>query len=101
MTEKTPSEKFPHLGKLSKNILQCIICGDCREATDNTITPPKWGVCVARENSVGFEPFFGRGKMQIIRSLWQGKLDLSSDMAQVIFQCPTCGACGATCYYKI
>ncbi len=101
MTVKTPNEKFPHLGKLQKRILQCISCGDCREATDNTITPPKWGVCVARENTVGFEPFFGRGKMQIIRSLWQGKLELSNDMAQVIFQCPTCGACGKTCYYQI
>ncbi len=101
MTEKTPSEKFPHLGKLQKRILQCISCGDCREATDNTINPPKWGVCVARENTVGFEPFFGRGKMQIIRSLWQGKLNLSPGMAEVIFQCPTCGACGKTCYYQI
>jgi len=82
-------------------ILQCIGCGDCREATDYTENPPKWGVCVAREITPGFEPFFGRGKMQIVRSLWQGKLDLSKDMGEVIFQCPTCNACAETCAYDM
>lgn len=101
MTEFNPKEKFKHLAKLESTILQCISCGDCREATDYTANPPKWGVCVAREHSSGFEPFFGRGKMQIIRSLWQGKLDLSKDMAEVIYQCPTCGACSKTCAYEI
>ncbi len=101
MGETTSSEKYKHLNKLSKRILQCISCGDCREAIDYTMDPPKWGVCVARENTAGFEPFFGRGKMQIIRSIWQGKLNLSDDMAQVIFQCPTCGACGKICPYEL
>jgi heterodisulfide reductase subunit D len=82
-------------------LLQCISCGDCREQTDYTADPPKWGVCVARENTPGFEPYFGRGKMQIIRSLWQGKLNLSRDMAEVIFQCPTCNACADACAYDM
>ena len=89
------------MSKFGNDLLQCIGCGDCREATDYTADPPKWGVCVARDHTSGFEPFFGRGKMQIIRSLWQGKLELSKDMAEVIFQCPTCNACSATCYYEI
>ena len=93
--------KYKHLGELKKNILQCISCGDCREATDYTMIPPKWGVCVAREHTPGFEPFFGRGKLQIIRSLWQGRLELSKDLADVIFQCPTCGACAKICAYGI
>jgi len=101
MMDTNPREKFKHLAKLEKTILQCISCGDCREATDYTMKPPKWGVCVAREHTSGFEPFFGRGKMQIIRSLWQGKLDLSKDMAEVIFQCPTCNACSETCAYDL
>ncbi|MHA1148296.1 MAG: (Fe-S)-binding protein [Promethearchaeota archaeon] len=101
MTEFNPKNKFKHLAKLEDTILQCISCGDCREAVDYTAEPPKWGVCVAREHSSGFEPFFGRGKMQIIRSLWQGKLELSKDMAEVIYQCPTCAACSKTCAYEI
>lgn len=101
MTEISLKEKFKHLSKLEQMILQCISCGDCREATDFSSDPPKWGVCVARDHTPGFEPFFGRGKMQIIRSLWQGKLELSKDMAEVIYQCPTCNACSEACFYDI
>ncbi|MFX0033709.1 MAG: (Fe-S)-binding protein [Candidatus Hodarchaeota archaeon] len=39
--------------------------------------------------------------MQIIRSLWQGKLELSKDMAEIIYQCPTCNACAETCAYDM
>ncbi|TFG22590.1 MAG: hypothetical protein EU533_04105, partial [Promethearchaeota archaeon] len=70
MVEIKAEEKYVHLKKVKDAILQCISCGDCREATDYTMDPPKWGVCVAREHTSGFEPFFGRGKMQIIRSIW-------------------------------
>ena len=101
MTEFNPKEKYKHLDKLGNMILQCISCGDCREATDFTGNPPRWGVCVSREHSSGFEPFFGRGKMQIVRSIWQGKLDLSKDMAEVIYQCPTCNACSDICAYDM
>ena len=89
------------MSKLDEFILQCISCGDCREMTDYTSDTPKWGVCVAREHTPGFDPFFGRGKMQIIRSLVQDKLELSKDMAEVIFQCPTCNACSEACAYNL
>ena len=101
MTDIKPEEKFKHLAKVGPSVLQCISCGDCREQTDYTANPQKWGVCVARDNTPGFEPFFSRGKMQIIRSLWQGKLELSKDMAEVIFQCPTCNACSEACAYDM
>jgi len=101
MIKINPNEKFKHLSKIGPMLLQCISCGDCREATDYTSDPQKWGVCVARDHTSGFEAFFGRGKMQIIRSLWQGKLELSKDMAEVIYQCPTCNACSEACAYDI
>ncbi|MFX1490121.1 MAG: (Fe-S)-binding protein [Promethearchaeota archaeon] len=101
MTEFDPKEKYKHLAKIGPNILQCIACGDCREQTDYTGNPPRWGVCVARDHTSGFEPFFARGKMQIIRSLWQGKLNLSKEMAEVIYQCPTCNTCAEACAYDM
>ena len=100
-SEEKWKEKYQYLRKLDEFILQCISCGDCRETTDYTNDPPKWGVCVAREHTSGFEPFFGRGKMQIIRSLVQDKLELSKEMSEVIFQCPTCNACSEACAYQI
>ncbi|MHA1241625.1 MAG: (Fe-S)-binding protein [Promethearchaeota archaeon] len=101
MTEFKPEEKFKRLAKIGPDVLQCIACGDCREQTDYTTNPQKWGVCVARDHTSGFEAFFARGKMQIIRSLWQGKLELSKEMAEVIFQCPTCNACAEACAYDM
>ncbi len=101
MTEFDPKEKFKHLAEIGPNVLQCIACGDCREQTDYTADPPKWGVCVAKDHTSGFEPFFARGKMQIIRSLWQGKLELSKEMAEVIYQCPTCNSCSEACAYDM
>ncbi|MFX1290528.1 MAG: (Fe-S)-binding protein [Promethearchaeota archaeon] len=101
MTEFDPKEKFKHLAKIGPNVLQCIACGDCREQTDYTGNPPRWGVCVAKDHTSGFEPYFARGKMQIIRSLWQGKLELSKEMAEVIYQCPTCNTCAEACAYDM
>ncbi|MHA1271302.1 MAG: (Fe-S)-binding protein [Candidatus Helarchaeota archaeon] len=91
-------EKYKHLANHEKEIFMCISCGDCREAID--ITNSKWGVCVAREHTNGFEPYFGRGKMQIIRSIWENKLNLSEDLAEVFYQCPVCNACSITCAYN-
>ncbi|TFF93195.1 MAG: (Fe-S)-binding protein [Promethearchaeota archaeon] len=101
MTPLKREDKFKHLSKVEKEIMTCISCGDCREATDYTMNPPRWGVCVAQEHTSGFEPFFGRGKMQIARSIWQGKLDMSHDLAEVFYQCPTCNACSEICSYDL
>jgi len=101
MTEINPNEKYEHLAKLEDIVITCISCGDCREAIDYTAEPKKEGVCVVWEQTPGFEPFFSRGKMQIIRSLWQDKLELSMDMAKVIYQCTTCNACADACSYDM
>ncbi len=101
MSEINSKEKYKHLAKLEDIVITCISCGDCREAIDYTAEPKKDGVCVVWEQAPGFEPFFSRGKMQIIRSLWQGKLDLSKDMAEVIYQCTTCNACADVCSYDM
>ena len=101
MNEFDPKEKYKHLAKLEDIVITCISCGDCREAIDYTAEPKKDGVCVVWDHSPGFEPYFSRGKMQIIRSLWQGKLELSKDMAEVIYQCTTCNACADVCSYNM
>ncbi|MBD3194247.1 MAG: hypothetical protein GF317_04275 [Candidatus Lokiarchaeota archaeon] len=100
MTENTPQKKFRYLTRYKDVLLQCISCGDCREAIDISVNPPKWGVCPVKDHTPGFEPYFGRGKMQIIRSVWQEKLNLSQEMAEVFYQCPTCNACSEACAYE-
>ena len=39
--------------------------------------------------------------MQIIRSLIQKKLNLSKELAEVVFQCTTCNSCSEVCAYDI
>ncbi len=94
-------ERYRHLKKIGPSLLQCINCGDCRDATDYSSDPQRWGVCVVKDHTPGFEPYFGRGKMQIIRSVIQNKLTFSKEMADVIFQCPTCNSCSEVCAYDI
>jgi heterodisulfide reductase subunit D len=101
MQNSETEEKYMHLKKIGPSLLQCISCGDCRDATDYSSDPQRWGVCVAKDHTSGFEPYFGRGKMQIIRSVIQNKLKFSKEMAEVIFQCPTCNSCSEVCAYDI
>jgi heterodisulfide reductase subunit D len=101
MQSSDTEEKYTHLKKIGPSLFQCISCGDCRDATDYSSDPQRWGVCVVKDHTSGFEPYFGRGKMQIIRSLTQNKLELSKEMAEVIFQCPTCNSCSEVCAYDI
>ena len=39
--------------------------------------------------------------MQIIRSIWEENLNLSTRLAEVIYQCPTCNACAEACNYNL
>jgi len=101
MQSSDREEKYTHFKKIGPSLLQCISCGDCRDATDYSSDPQRWGVCVAKDHTSGFEPYFGRGKMQIIRSLVQKKLNLSKEMAEVVYQCTTCNSCSEVCAYDI
>jgi heterodisulfide reductase subunit D len=101
MQSSETRKKYTHLKKIGPSLLQCISCGDCRDATDYSSDPQRWGVCVAKDHTPGFEPYFGRGKMQIIRSLIQNKLNLSKEMGEVVFQCTTCNSCSEVCAYDI
>ncbi|MFX1376050.1 MAG: (Fe-S)-binding protein [Promethearchaeota archaeon] len=97
----TIESNYKYLSRVKEEFMQCIGCGDCREAVDYSSNPQKWGTCIIQEHTSGFEPFFGRGKMQIIRSIWQGKLGLSKELAEVFFQCTTCNACSSTCFFNV
>jgi Fe-S oxidoreductase len=101
MTEANTKKEFKYLSEYGRMLMICISCGDCREATDITLDPPRIGVCPVKDHTPGFEPYFGRGKMQIIRSVWQGKLGLSKELSEVFLQCPTCNACAEACVYDM
>jgi len=77
----------------------CMGCGDCRTAVRYVMG--RYKVCPAREHTAGFEPFFARGKMRIIRSLLEGSLKPSESLANVIYQCMVCGSCKWVCHQSL
>jgi heterodisulfide reductase subunit D len=54
--------------------------------------------CPARENSATFAMIGGpRGILQITRALVQGMMNLDENLANVVYQCTTCGCCNSVC----
>ncbi|MHA1310832.1 MAG: (Fe-S)-binding protein [Candidatus Helarchaeota archaeon] len=91
-------ESLKNLKKVQGAALSCVSCGQCR----NPIWPSKniIGVCPVynTEYTPKFEPYFSRGKNTILKGLLWGELNLSQDLANIFFQCTTCGACEEFCH---
>ena len=91
-------EKLKNLNKVKNAALSCVSCGQCR----NPIWPLKgiFGVCPVYNTDFTpkFEPFFSRGKNVILKGLLWEELSLSEDLANIFFQCTTCGACEEYCH---
>ncbi|GAH42751.1 unnamed protein product, partial [marine sediment metagenome] len=45
-----------------------------------------------------FEIYFSRGRMNVLKSILEGKLDLSKDLAEFVYQCSECGNCTEVCH---
>ena len=73
-------------------------CGDCGFAIRPTLG--KFLVCPVKEakGEEGFEIWFSRGRMSVLKSILEGSLDLSKELAEFIYQCSECGSCTDTCH---
>lgn len=49
----------------------------------------------------GYETFTGGGRVWVARGLFEGELELSESIVNVLFACPTCGNCSNQCIYPI
>jgi Fe-S oxidoreductase len=86
-----------HLDEYRANVFNCERCGICVHKYNN------WGarkVCPAAEHSVGFEPYYARGKMATARGILEGRFDYSPAMADVLTWCTTCANCVQQCGCK-
>jgi heterodisulfide reductase subunit D len=45
-----------------------------------------------------FEIYFSRGRMNVLKSILEGKLDLSKELAEFVYQCSECGNCTEVCH---
>ena len=45
-----------------------------------------------------FEIYFSRGRMNVLKSILEGKLDLNKELAEFVYQCSECGNCSEVCH---
>ena len=83
------------IAEYRKEIFKCTRCGYCREMIrerDHTFR-----ICPIRENTAGFEAYTSKGKMMLMRGILEGELEFTPKLAEIFFQCNTCGNCRVHC----
>ncbi|MHA1377944.1 MAG: (Fe-S)-binding protein [Candidatus Helarchaeota archaeon] len=85
------------LKELESMVLCCMNCGDCRIAFRPAIE--RFKVCPIREiHPSAFEVYFARGKMNLAKGLLKGDLEPSKELAEIFYQCTSCGSCHEVCH---
>ena len=46
----------------------------------------------------GFELYFSRGRMNVLKSILEGQIPLSRELAEWVYQCSVCGNCTEVCH---
>lgn len=87
-----------NLKKQWKAIMSCMSCGDCgfsiRPAVGRFLTCP----VKEAKGEEGWEIWFSRGRMSVLKSILEGQLKLNKDLAEYAYQCSECGSCTAVCH---
>jgi heterodisulfide reductase subunit D len=90
--------ELKNLKKEWKGVFSCMGCGDCgyaiRPAVDRYLTCP----VKEAKGEEGFEIYFSRGRMNVLKSLLLGQIPLSRELADFVYQCSECGNCAEVCH---
>jgi len=90
------AKELTHLKTHEDAIYSCSRIGDCREAV--MVSVGKYGVCPVYAHSPGFEAFYARGRLLVAQGLLEGAIEPSAALADVAYQCTTCGSCKWSCH---
>ncbi|MBD3229939.1 MAG: (Fe-S)-binding protein [Candidatus Lokiarchaeota archaeon] len=89
-------KEYKNLEEVREMIEACYRCGDCRIAYRPAVG--RYLVCPVRENIPGkWEPYFARGKIMLANGLLKNEIKPSQELADIVFQCMTCGSCQTIC----
>ncbi|MBN2151722.1 MAG: (Fe-S)-binding protein, partial [Candidatus Lokiarchaeota archaeon] len=90
--------KIGHVKARWADIMSCIGCGDCGYSIRPAVG--RHLVCPVKEakGPAGFEPTFSRGRMGILKSLLEGKVELGEGLVDMTYECTECGACNEVCH---
>jgi Fe-S oxidoreductase len=76
--------KYDFSRKYREQILQCSRCGFCRAVC------PVFGTTLR-------PAYNARGKMLVLKEVMDGKIELSDELIETLFQCTTCASCAEHC----
>ncbi|MFO7794798.1 MAG: (Fe-S)-binding protein [Promethearchaeati archaeon] len=90
--------ELKNLKEQSKAIFSCMGCGDCGYAIHTAIN--RYLTCPIKEakGEEGFEIWFARGRMNVLKSILEGKIPLSKELSEYVYQCSECGNCTEVCH---
>ncbi|MFX1553930.1 MAG: (Fe-S)-binding protein [Promethearchaeota archaeon] len=90
--------ELKHLKKEWEAIMSCMGCGDCGYAIRPAVN--RFLTCPVKEakGGEGFEIYFPRGRMNVLKSILIGKIPLSKKLAEWVYQCSECGNCTEVCH---
>jgi len=90
--------ELKHLKEQWKAIMSCMGCGDCGYAIRPAVG--RYLTCPVKEalGEEAFEISFARGRMAVLKSILEGKLPLSKELAEYVYQCSECGNCTEVCH---
>ena len=90
--------KLENLKQEWKAVFSCMNCGDCGYAIRPVVG--RYLTCPVKEakGEEGFEIDFSRGRMNVLKSLLEGKIPLSKILANWVYQCSECGNCTEVCH---
>jgi heterodisulfide reductase subunit D len=98
MRLKIRMSKLENIKKQWKAIMSCMNCGDCGYAIRPAVG--RFLTCPVKEakGEEGWEIWFSRGRMSVLKSILEGKLELNQDLAEYVYQCTECGSCTEVCH---
>jgi Fe-S oxidoreductase len=76
--------KYDFTRKYQDQIIKCSRCGFCQAVC------PVFGATLR-------PAYNARGKMLLLKEVLEGKLELSQEMVETLFQCTTCASCAHNC----
>jgi heterodisulfide reductase subunit D len=81
-----------------KAIFSCMNCGDCGYAIRPVVG--RYLTCPVKESKEeeAFEIYFARGRMNVLKSILEGQIPLSKELAKWVYQCSECGNCTEVCH---
>jgi heterodisulfide reductase subunit D len=75
------------------SLFKCTRCGQCIYGKEESEFTP---LCPVNKKGHFFSYSAG-GMMQIVRNLYEGKIDYSETLKDIVYHCTTCGVCEVNC----